>query len=1109
MAPSFDILLQRLEVFIKRYYLNLLIRGAILFGSGFITVFLLVSILELFGYFGTTVRLLFFYGFLVFNLTVLAAYVVRPLAGFLALGKRMSHQQAAKILGNHFRGEINDKITNAIELQGFLQNNQENLDLILASVEQKAQNALVIPFSSAIDLKSNFRLIPYLAAPFLVASISLIAKPGMLLEPAKRIANYNVFFEKPAPFNFLVKNHTLLAFKNQDFTLNISTHGEVIPNQANVKLGRSFFNMNSHGKGEFSYLFRNLRESFSFYVEAGGFTFGPYSLEVVEKPSISHFSVTVTNPGYTNFGTNVFYNVGDLVVAEGAVVNWQFQTRGGGQGQFVVGNQRIEVQEIKPGLLRSVISVREPFSYSVIMADEKLLVGDSLTYFVQVKKDAWPRIFVEESKDTLLVSHIFYKVEIEDDYGFSKVEFRYRVFDNKESSVNGNASYNALEVPITKGALSQVFYHHFDLSRIGIKPGQSVETHFVVFDNDHFNGPKASSSNKFFHYMATREELSALVKEKRESVKEQISSNIETNKTAGQQLEKLRIDFLQNQKIGWEQQRAFQEVLQRQEELSKSFEKIREIEKQNQKLQMQFHKENEHILRQRNELEKILDEIESNDFRDLMEKIQELIKTLNKEMVFDILDKMEFQLENAQNQMDRALEFYKRLELEYLLQESKSILDHAGQEQGLLIRENQNAKAPLSDLKMKQEKINKDFDSAAELLDEFREKNQELRRPLKIDDTRGLENQIEYGLNQSLKSLQGEDRSGAVPSQRSSQQSMEQLSQRLTAMQQSMFQNQQWEDARALRQILENLLKISFSQENLLLRLRGVNFQDPRYLDIIQGQRKVQEDMKMVEDSLISLSKRQPQIDMVITKELQMIRSNLAGGMASLLDRQMGLGSARQQFVMTHINNLALLLNEVLQNIQMQMQGEGEGSASKGAGAGLKIQDIGEMQERLNQILEKLQQGHQANQGQAGKPGSISEQLARSAAEQEAIRNRMGELLKQLQDAGYDTKELQQVMGDMEQTESDIVNRRITKQTISRQQQIITRLLEHEKALMHREMEERREGSTVKDLIISNPELYFEYNKVKRDQRDILKGISVRFKVFYQGITEKYLNNLK
>lgn len=1108
MSPSFDALLTRIEGFIKRYYLNLLIKGGILFGAGFLILFLLVSLLEYFGYFGSTVRLFFFYGFLVFNIMVFLFYVVRPMAGFLSIGKRISPAHAAKIIGNHFKNEISDKITNALELQGFLSKRQENYDLVIASVEQKSQMALVVPFSNAIDLKANYRLVPYFLIPFLVAALAFFAKPGILLEPANRIANYNIFFEKPAPFSVIIQNPDLLAFKNQDFYLEIVTKGQVVPGQASVRVGYSVFLMNTAERGTFSFQFRNLQESISFFIEAEGFTFGPYQLEVIEKPSITHFSVTVSNPAYTKLGSEVFNNIGDLIVAEGATIQWQFHTRGGGGGSFRVEDQNIGIIQENQGVFTAKHIARETFFYNVSLTHHNYGIGDSLKYFVQVLKDAWPQITVEERQDSVLVSHLVYKGQIEDDYGFTRVEFRYRVFDDRRVGDEPSIPFQAVQMPLNPASRTQVFFHHFDLNSIEMRPGQSVESYFVVFDNDRVNGPKYSSSRRFLHRTPTREELIALGHDTREEIKEQMTSNISSTQSARQEMENIRKGLLQNPNFGWEQQRAFQKILQSQQDIKESFEKLRELEQQNEARQSQFNQDNEHLMRQKEELEKVLDEIRNSDLADLMEKIQEMLQNLDREMVFEMLNNMEFQLEHFQHQMNRALEFYKRLELEYLLQESMSILDQTINDQQHLIQETQSGDESDDVMKDSQEGINQNFENVSKLLEEFRDKNQELRRPQRIDDTRGLENQIQQALERSLQGLKQNNPGQSLPNQQRGQQGMEQLSQRLTAMQQSMFQNQQMEDARALRQILENLLKISFSQEHLMHKIQEVNPQDPRYLVMIQDQRKIEEDLRMVNDSLVALSVRQPQINTIVTRELQQIQLNLSGALRNFIDRHIVQGSNRQQFVMTHVNNLALLLNEALQDMQMQMQGGGSGDGSSAMPSG-SIQDIGEMQQRLNQILEQLQQGHQPSPGEVGEQRSLSEQLARAAAQQEAIRNRLGELLKQLQDLGYDVEDLQLAVGDMERTETDIVNRQITRQTIDRQNQIHTRLLKHERAILEREMEERRDGTTANDFQISNPESFFEYNRNMSNQIELMRRAPTSMSSFYKRLVERYLINLE
>ena len=68
------------------------------------------------------------------------------------------------------------------------------------------------------------------------------------------------------------------------------------------------------------------------------------------------------------------------------------------------------------------------------------------------------------------------------------------------------------------------------------------------------------------------------------------------------------------------------------------------------------------------------------------------------------------------------------------------------------------------------------------------------------------------------------------------------------------------------------------------------------------------------------------------------------------------------------------------------------------------------------------------------------------AAQQEMIRRMMQQYGQELKEGNMGdsklAKEIEQLQRQMEQTETDLVNKTITNQTISRQQQIMTRLLE-------------------------------------------------------------------
>ena len=83
------------------------------------------------------------------------------------------------------------------------------------------------------------------------------------------------------------------------------------------------------------------------------------------------------------------------------------------------------------------------------------------------------------------------------------------------------------------------------------------------------------------------------------------------------------------------------------------------------------------------------------------------------------------------------------------------------------------------------------------------------------------------------------------------------------------------EDLNNLRLILENLLVLSFEQEKLMKAFQNIQRTDPRFVELSQQQLKLKDDSRLVEDSLLSLSKRVFQIKSVVLKELTDMKMNI------------------------------------------------------------------------------------------------------------------------------------------------------------------------------------------------------------------------------------------
>ena len=102
--------------------------------------------------------------------------------------------------------------------------------------------------------------------------------------------------------------------------------------------------------------------------------------------------------------------------------------------------------------------------------------------------------------------------------------------------------------------------------------------------------------------------------------------------------------------------------------------------------------------------------------------------------------------------------------------------------------------------------------------------------------------------------------------------------------------------------------------------------------------------------------------------------------------------------------------------------------------------------------------------------------------------------------------ELNKLLDELEKQEDDLINRNIQRQLIDRQQEILTRLLESEKALKERGFDEKRESKSGKEQPNSNLLRFDEYNKEKLRQIELLKSVDPGLKKYYKDKANDYFN---
>ncbi len=1111
MLPVYKELINKLEGFIRKYHTNQLLKGLILFISGFAGLFIAFVVFEYFGYFNSVTRAVLFYGFLVFNIIILLIFVLKPIAGILKLGKRISFEQAALILGKHFKGEIDDKIINTLQLKQYLDKNPGSAELIIAGIEQKSNRLKALPFTTAVNFKINLKILPYALILLGLLVSGWYFFPIVFKESAGRIIRYEQQYERPAPFNLVIENsQPLKSVRNERYKLIVKAEGSILPANIDISFRNTVQRMTSNDRNMFEYEFRSVNEPLQFFLSAGNYSFGPYFLDVLNNATIKSFTITADYPSYTGLGSENFINIGDVEIPVGTRLKWEVFTEDTDTLVFNDGKETSGFESNRKSVYNLQRSVFEDFRYEIIARNKEHNTYDTLSYDVITKPDLFPVISVREYQDSVMQAHLFFEGLIRDDYGFTELSFFYKIHSGSppEQELEDISGYSKTILDYDPANLNQTFYHHLNINTKGLEPGESMYYFFRVTDNDQINGPKYTNSRMYVLKIPDYDELVAQTTAAEENVKSRLSKSREEVNSIQNEIDRLRRSMLESENITWEQQESLKQLLEKQEKAQEEYEKLVEFAEEQQIKDQQFRKQDDNIIKKQEELQKLFEDVISDEMKELYDKIQEELEKLNRESVFEMLDQFQFEMSDLENRLDRALELFKQLQVERMLSESIEALERLQNKQDQLhddVNETENGSSA-----DEQKDLNEEFENVSDLIDEMMQKNEELERPNPLDDTSPLQDDIKDYMEQALDQLM-ENRSGpAKQNQRDASQGMQELGNSLQAMQSAMQQQNLAEDIRTIREILDNLVRTSFAQEELMQKIRNANVRDPRFVDLIQEQSKISTDLKMIQDSLNALARRQIQIESFVTREIAQINLNIDQAIDHLINRRKNTSASRQQFVMTHVNNLALLLNESMQNMQMQMQGQGQGQNSQNSPGMSGLPDLRQMQQQMNEMLEQLRQGHQPMQGESGEQGmSMSEQLARMAAEQEAIRNRLNEIAGELRKDGQDTRELEQTMREMERTELDIVTNNISRQTQLRQQRILTRLLEHERAHLEREKEERRVGETAKTYDLSNPEDFFEYNRIKNRGIEMLRSLPPGFNPYYKNLVELYFLNVE
>lgn len=1095
------IIYEKLEAFIKKFYVNELLRGIIFFIGLGLLYFLFTLFIEYFLWLKPAARTFLFWSFVAVEVFLLIRFIFFPIFKLFKLQEGIHYDDASIIIGNHF-SEVGDKLTNFLQL---CEDNKKS-ELLLASIEQKANSLQPIPFTNAIDFNKNKKYLPLALIPLLFFVFFYISGNGsMISQSLNRVVNYKQQFTPPAPFEFHIINKSLQTEQNKDFILQVKTFGKVVPENAMIYLGDESYFMESSKAGEFQFVIPNLKQDVTFHFEANKVASKEYTLNVVTVPSIANFEMMLHFPSYLGKKPETVKGTGNAVIPEGTRVIWKMNTLATQQVIYNDGNAITQFSKSENvfSLSKNIFQNTE---YQIITSNNKVKNYEKLNYQIAVVKDQYPSISVQNAPDSIKIAKNYVIGQVSDDYGLTKLSVIYYPKDKPSQVKRGT-------LPVKRDVYDR-FVYAFPTG-LSIEQGVAYDYYFEIFDNDAVHNYKSTKSSVFSHRESTETEKENEIFQDQNTSINALSKSLKSQEKQFNELDKLQKMGKEKESLDFKEQQKVNDFLQRQKQQDQMMKEFAEKMKENlDKFKTDKNDEFKEELKER--LEKVDKDFEKN--KKLLDELKELNDKIQKEELFDKMDKLKQQSKNQAKTLEQLVELTKKYYVQKKAEQIADKLEKLAEKQEQLSDSKKNNSE-------KQDEINKEFNQLQKELNELQKENKELKNPMDLPNTDDKEKSIDEDLKNASDQLQKQQKDKAKQKQKSASKKMKQMSQGMMQDMAGGEMEQMDEDIDMLRQILDNLLAYSFGQEDVMKEFKALKRGSPAYNKNLKIQQDLRVQFKHVDDSLFALSLRNPKIADEVTKEVGNVQYNVDKALETLAEANVTKGVSHQQFAITSANRLADMLastlNSMQMSMQMQMSGSGIGKSGmpmpgSGGKGGMQLPDIIKKQEGLADKMKDgmkkgdkpgqkpgeqngggEQEGSDGKDGKGGKNGKSqnnkdskpdqdgedgegdAKQIMEIYKEQKQLRDALENELKKKGMGGNGTLE------QMKQIEKQLINKGFNNETLQRMLNLKYELLKLDKALQQQGEEQKRQSETNKK------EYQNTSNALPKQLQDYLNSIEI------------------
>ncbi len=1087
MAPQENPVVSQLKSYHRLFYRNEVIKGLLFSLLSIACLGSIFILIEYFAWLSSPLRGILYYLFLSASAFLLVSHCFTPIVKWTKKISPADLEFMAKKLGKFFDKPHQDELINILQLQSD-SIHKVNSPLLEAAITQKVHQLSSYKFVDFIDHTSHRKTLYGLIFLFALLVFFDYLNPQYIRKPTLRIVNYTFQYPKVLPFQFLILNKSLDVVAGEPFTIQVQLIGKNLPADVYFVSQGSRMKMDKELESNvFSFTLPPIASPQMFQFEAAGNFSEPQTIQVIHRPGIEKTIITIEFPAYIHRPTEKLSQLLPLQIPEGSKVYWDISTNDVKKASILLGQKPPKI-DFKKNMLFTNYEFSTQFfensSYQIHLSNEHFDSQKTSVFRIDVIKDQYPKIETQVIEDTLYYRFLIFKGVANDDYGLNQVALKYQIRGDKEANWESQFVRN-LVVPAGKREVDFGFL--VGLDSLKLRPGAQLRYYFEVTDYDGIHGPKKMKTQQQIWEFPESKQLSKKSDDRFLELEKNISSSIQK----AQEIKKELTDAMNRLKLGKDlNNKMLEEVLAKEKELKKALDILKDQQEKWMGQQFSFQKPTDLWIQKMENLQKLIDQIQTSD---LTKGTDDLFKNLQNELPSNWqknLEQKQSLNKNREKELQRLEQFYKDLKIDKMMEESIQDLNELSQKQSKLAEEPNTNQAA-------QKEINQEFKEQEKAID-----NLEKEMNLDSKEFDSLEEEIEKSMNNAEELMENKSTNKAKSAQKKSAEGLKKLAKKLEDKRMSEESNALDLEVNQLRLLLDNLLQISFEQERVMLDFRRLREGSPALKSASQMQNKIAETAFILEDSLISLGKKVMPLSQLITRETTEMHNRLNEAANMMKERKWSLVQARQQQSMASINKLAVMLSDLLQQMQNQQTQMKPGKKGKG-----KQKPQGSWAARQQKLNQK------ARESRSDKQGPMSEDMIKIAQEQARLRQELEEKLQDIQGRpGSDNleKSLKDLIKNMEKNETDFVNKRLNQELQNRQDLMLPILLESEKALKEQGEDPKKESKNAFEKFReSPPPNLLPYLKKLEENRSLYQRKPVDLTPSYQEKVLRYLNQFK